>query len=384
MPDLTPKQVLSKLKKGESAEVTVTADTSLSAEGWHFGTVNLDRNLDNGPDLHMPIAVYATKASNPDAFTKTVDAATAAPGDTLTYELTVSNGSMAGPITVTDVVPDGTTFVSSSETESVTNGTTSSPWAYDGGSNSLSWTGELDPGGLDVSASPSPFGYFSLAGLGVPPFGCPSNCDDGGFGLGVPSFTFNGVSHTSVIWSVNGTLEAGTSSGQAASAFNRDMPNATLPDNLIAPYWRDLNLGAGGQWYIANLTAGPFGWTVYEWEAVPEFGNPAAATFQIWVEWDGSPTAPNIHFTYAQLDNPTGNFTVGAENATGTNGDAYYYNGAGTAPVVGVDLLVQTLSGGNANLGFQVTTDSCDTVVNKGEMENGGNTESAIAVTTCP
>jgi hypothetical protein len=290
---------------------------------------------------------------------------------------------MTGPITVTDMVPDGTTFVTASETESVVNGSASTPWAYDGGSNSLTWVGELDPGGLSVSPSPSPFGYLPLSGF-FAPLGCPSNCDDGGFVFGVPAFTYNGATYSSLILSVNGTIEAGTASLSAVSATNRDMPNATPPDNLIAPYWRDLNLGAGGQWYLGVLTDGVSTWIIAEWENVPEFGDPAAATFQVWIDVDGSPTAPAINFVYANIDDPSGNFTVGAENADATNGDAYYYNGAGTVPAPGVDLLVETLDGGTATLGFQVTTDSCDKVVNEGEMENDGNTERAIAVTTCP
>ena len=143
-----------KLKKGQSADITVNLDTSAADEGWYFGSVALDRNTGNAPDLHMPIAVYASKASNPDLFTKTVDAATASAGDTLTYELSVTNGPLTGPITVTDVVPAGTTFVDGSETEFIANGTTSAAWQYDAGTNSMSWTGELDVGGLDVSADP--------------------------------------------------------------------------------------------------------------------------------------------------------------------------------------------------------------------------------------
>lgn len=373
-----------RLAKGRDGTVTVTADTALTPEGWHFGTVELDRNLGKGPDLHMPIAVYSSKATNPAAFTKTVDASTAAPGDTLTYELTVTNGQMRGPITVTDVVPDGTTFVPASETEVVSNGSTSSPWTYDGGSNSLSWTGELDVGGLDVVPSPHVVGYVPLAGF-FAPRACPSNCDDGALLFNVPAYTYNGSTYTQLIWSVNGTVEAGAASLLASGGFNRNMPDATPPNNLIAPYWRDLDLGAGGNWYIGILSSGPFNWIILEWTDVPEFGNLAnRATFQVWIETNVSATPGNIHFIYERIDNPAGNYTVGAENVDGTNGFAYYYNGTGTAPVVGTDLRVQTQTGGTATLGFQATTDGCDLVINEAQMSNAGNTERAIAVTACP
>jgi uncharacterized repeat protein (TIGR01451 family) len=382
---VSPMQLV--LAEGESTTFTVefSPNGEASFDEWTFGSLTWTNDA-GVSDARSPIAIRPLTASNANQFSKTVDASTAVPGDILTYELSVVNDNKTGPITVTDVVPDGTTFVADSETEVVTEGSTSSGWAYDDGSNSLSWAGELDVGVFNVSASPSPFGYFSLASISVPPQGCPSDCDDGGFiWTGLPPFTYNGASYDSLILSVNGTIEAGLASLSTAGAANTDMPASTLPNNLIAPYWRDLNLGDGGQWYLAFLTDGPFGWLVIEWEDVPEFGNTDAATFQVWIEVDGSPTAPNIHFTYDRLDDPTGNFTVGAENAEGTDGDAYYYNGDGTAPVVGVDVLVESLPGGTATLGFQVETDcSEDPTINQGDFINDENTESAIAVTSCP
>ncbi len=47
----------------------------------------------------------------------------------------------------------------------------------------------------------------------------------------------------------------------------------------------------------------------------------------------------NIWFVYSHLDFPFST-TVGVENSDGTIGDSYYFNGAGTAPVIGVDLKV--------------------------------------------
>jgi uncharacterized repeat protein (TIGR01451 family) len=374
-----------KLMKGQEGTITVTANTALSPDGWHFGTVDLDRNKEDGPDLSMPIAVKAAKASNPGLFTKTVDAATAGPGDTLTYEINVINGPLTGPITVTDEVPDGVTYVTSSATESVVNGSTSTPWAYNAGTNTLTWVGMLDPGGLNVAPSAAPFGYLPLSVLGVPPFALPGNCDDGGFILNVPPYTFDGATHTNMIWSVNGTMEAGTASGLAASAGNTNMPSASPPNNLVAPNWTDLNLCTGGAWRVAVLNfVFPSQFTVYDWENVPLFGDLSRRySFQIWVENNVS-GAPAIWFTYGNVDAPLPNLTVGAENSDATNGFPYYFNGAGTPPAPGTDLEVTTGIGGTATLGFQVTTDGCGTVVNTAELENGGDTEKAIAVTTCP
>ena len=371
-----------KVKSGESGTITVTADTSLAPAGWNFETLELKREGD-GPDLHMPIAVFATNSSNPDLLSQTVAAATASEGEPLNYEVSIVNGQLAGQIDMVDEIPDGLSLVPGSVGSVVTNGSTISLGAAGG---VVTWSGTLDPGGLSVTASPAPFGYVPLSAF-FAPFGLPGNCDDGGFVLsGLPTFTYNGQAYSSVIWSVNGTIEAGTSSGLAASASNRNMPDAANPNNLIAPYWRDLNLCAGGNWYVGILSSGPSSWIIFEWENVPEFGSPDAATFQIWVEADGGATAPAISYTYARLDDATGNFTVGAENDTGTVGDAYYFNGAGTPAAVGTDLAVQSSTGGTATISFQAQIDECnagDAIVNRADVTTASTADTAIAVTQC-
>lgn len=194
---------------------------------------------------------------------------------------------------------------------------------------------------IDVTESPAPFGYFPLANF-TAPFGLPGNCDDGGFILNVPAFDFNGNNYTSVIWSVNGTVEIGTASGLASAAGNVRLPDSALPNNLLAPLWTDLNLCAGGNLYVVILSGGGSVFIVFEWEDMPLFGNPSAYTFQIWIET----TAENIWFTYDRIDSTSIAMTVGAENATGTDGDSYYYVGGATPegipPAVGVDLQVVT------------------------------------------
>ena len=364
-------------------EVTFTVGGAAVMDQWAFGSLTWVHEDDNY-HVRSPIAVFPTEASNPNLFTKTVDSDTASPGDTLTYEINVTNGPLAGPITVTDVVPDGTTFVPASETESVVGGSTTTAWAYDGGSNSLSWTGELDASDLDVDDIGPITGYVP-ASIFVPPFGFPADCDDGAFILNLPPFTFNGASYNQVIWSVNGTVEAGTSSGVASSFSNQELPDPTIPNNIMAPFWRDLNGCAGGEMYAVILSDGDHTWTVLEWENIPHFGSDDAATFQIWILNDGSLTdVPQAHFTYDRLDNTGAGATVGAENAAGDVGDSYFFNGAGTAPVVGTDLSVLSTPGGTATLGFEVVTDCSEAAVNVANLSNDAGDESASVITSCP
>ncbi len=196
---------------------------------------------------------------------------------------------------------------------------------------------------LDVIGSPPPFGFFPLASLGVAPFGCPSNCDDGAFILNVPAFTYLDQTYSQVIWSVNGTLEVGTASGVASSFANQNLPNPAIPNNILAPWWTDLNLGAGGNWYVAILSAGPNQYTVYEWNNIPRFGDLSSRfSFQIWVQ--NGPSG-NIWFAYGGFSGDTGDGTTGAENFDGTIGDTVYFDGAGTLPWGGTGLKVTSTPG---------------------------------------
>ena len=244
----------------------------------------------------------------------------------------------------------------------------------------------LDSGGLDLTASPSPFGYLPLASFGVAPLGCPSNCDDGGFIFtGLPAFDYNGNTYTDFIMSVNGTIEPGSASLLATSASNLDMPDATPPNNLLAPFWTDLNLTSTGNWYLAVLSDGVNDYLIAEWENVPLFSDPTAShSFQVWIQAGSS----NIWFVYGGINNAGGiPLTVGIEDAAGAVGASYFFNGAGTSPAVGTDLQVQELVGGTATLTFQGTVRRCsrgEALVNVVTVTDGaGAQEEANAVTEC-
>lgn len=282
--------------------------------------------------LHFPVTIV--RGQDEVTITKSCDPTQIEIHENTDCTITITNNAtLNATVNVTDQMPQPLTLINSSVVGATPSG------------NGLTFNGTLFAAAapvLDVSPDPAPFGYFPLASLGVAPFGCPSNCDDGGFILNVPAFGYNGQTYSQVIWSVNGTLEAGTSSGLAASASNQNLPSTTLPNNIIAPWWTDLNLGAGGNWYVAVLNAGPNQYTVYEWANVPRFGdNSSTFSFQIWVQ-NGT---ENIWFAYGPFAGNTTDGTVGAENSDGTIGDTVYFDGAGTLPWGGSGLKVSAIPG---------------------------------------
>jgi uncharacterized repeat protein (TIGR01451 family) len=367
------------LDVGETQTISIFADVTTAAKDvFNFGEVRFHPAAGDLPEQHFPVAAFYATSSDPDSLIKRVDKEVAGPGETLTYEITVTNTGDTDVFDVSDVVPANTSFVPGSETEEVIGGETLSPWSHSGGV--LTWSGRLDAATQSLVPSPSPFGFVPLGSLGVTPLGCPSNCDDGGFIIGGFNITYQGQTYNEVIMSVNGTVEVGGASGLAVSASNQRLPHAPLPNNLLAPFWTDMNLGDGGQWYAAILNDGVNLYDVFSWESVPRFDDPTTYSFQIWAV-EGT---EDIWFVYAEVPAiPSDNLTVGFENETGTIGTSYYFDGEGTPPAVGTDLKVTAAAGGMARLGFQVVVDGevGDTVLNTVESTSSSGTDTALAAT---
>jgi len=375
-----------KVKSGQSADITVSADTSL-APGLNFASLELARRGD-GPDLHMPIVANGVTSTAPVVLSKTVDAATAAEGEPLNYEISITNGQLAGQIDLEDVLPDGLSYVGGSANEVISNGSTISPFSHAGGT--LSWSGMLDPGGIQLVSAPgaSPAGYLPLSIFTGPlPLTCNGDCDDGGYFFNVPPYTYNGQTYSQTLFSVNGTLEAGSASGGFSSFNNQNLPDPASPNDIIAPFWRDLNMNQGGNMYIVVLNGGGgFQWTVYEWEQIPHFGGTDTVTMQVWMANNTSPDAGTFYITYGAMDNPGAGGTVGIENTDGTIGSSYFYNGAGTAPMAGDELMFEKLIGGTATFTFQAEIDDCtsgEAIVNRADVDTATTSDAAIAVTEC-
>ena len=319
------------VKAGQTADMSITVAAPTVPEGqvrhaWLFLT-------NKGDTLRFPITLVRNQPGV--TLDKTCAPETVEQGGAIDCTITAENTTFSdATVHIEDTIPAGHPVPE----ESVTGGT----WIDD---HHLVWDGTLAGAGepvIDVTPSAAPFGYFPLAGLGISPFGCPSNCDDGGFLLNVPAFNYLGQTYSSVIWSVNGTLEVGTASGLATSASNHALPNPSQPNNLLAPWWTDLDLSAGGQWYVAVLNAGPSQYTVYEWANVPRFGDASSTfSFQIWV-LNGT---DNIWFAYGNASGDTTDGTVGAENGDGTIGSTVYFEGSGTLPFGTPGLLVSSAPG---------------------------------------
>jgi hypothetical protein len=385
------------MKKGKTKEVRFEADTTYADTGWNYAEIQLTPQGGDSAPLHLPVAVYVTPATNGNLFSKTVDASSAESGDILNYELSVINGPLEGIISLQDKEPKGAKFVPGSATATVVNGTTIQDVAING--QFLTWSGELDKGGIEVISDPyppagSPFGWVPVPDYGVPPLECSEECDETSITLdGLPPFEFDGKIYTSLIMGSNGIIIPGSDGSTDGSWFNQDLPDPTQP-NAIAPFWTDLDLdGTGdsdpgaGQMYAAVFgNSGGGSVTILEWHGVEEWDVPGPTyTFQIQIgNEDGN--SQGIWFLYRELQSVPNYLTVGAENLTGTSGSNYYFDGAGTFPIEGDlgDLKVNELIGGTATINVQMEANcSVEAIVNEATVSAGSQSERAVAVTRC-
>ncbi|MEM1156202.1 MAG: S8 family serine peptidase, partial [Pseudomonadota bacterium] len=368
------------LESGALGEVTVSADVRSAESGFVFSELLLQPQDSSLPLLHMPIAVQSSNSTDPRLLQKNTDSSEVSIGESIDYDIVVSNGPIADPIEIIDLIPAGVTYVEGSAAANITNGEEIVPVFVEG--DRLVWEGRLDRGGIEVANNGARTGFLPLAQFGIEPVELPSDPDDGGLIFDVPTFSYNGVEYSQVIWSVNGTLEVGVASALASGANNLQLPNPTPPNNLLAPLWTDLDFSNGGEAYIGSLTDGTNSFTVFEWSAVPLFGSDEETySFQIWI----TVGTDDIWFTYGELSSTDIPITVGAENTDGTEGNSYYFNGEGIPPMPGVDLEVVATSGGSVQISFSGLVEECVTspITNEAQLLSGSTQASAFAYTSC-
>ena len=176
--------------------------------------------------------------------------------------------------------------------------------------------------------------------------------DDSSRTVSLPfSFTTYGQTYSSVVVSSNGFLRLGTSIAGATAYTNAPIPSVADPNGIVAPFWDDLNPGAGGQVYAATLGTAPNRSFVVAWVNVPSYWvTGSAATFEAVLE-EGTDV---VRFQYQDVTFGNASYdagasaTVGIEGETGEWGTQVAYNsplltapsayrcsaGSGTSPTI--------------------------------------------------
>jgi len=305
---ITVSPALFTVKAGATVQLKITIKSN-APTGQYFGQVRLVPVGSSLPTLHLPVAFIPKQG-----------------GITLTQSCTPTTVNLLAKTTCT-VTAANTTFTDTTAdfvsnpgintpAVSATGATVVNPLQVEKKGAALAGAKSGVP---TTAPGVSPAGYLPLDALGVTPIGIG---DEEQQQFNVPAFRYNGITYNSISVDSNGYLIPG---GSGASTDNNccdivDIPNPAPPNNVLAPFWTDLDGGGAPGLFVAVVTDGVNSWTVVEWR-VNVFGTSSIRKFQVWIGDDG---AQDISFTYdpATLQTPFGQpFRIGAENSTGTGGN---------------------------------------------------------------
>ncbi len=167
----------------------------------------------------------------------------------------------------------------------------------------------------------------------------------------VPSFVYGGQTYDRIGVVSNGYIVLGGGTGQDVEFQPPGIPNPAPPNNVLAPFWTDLDGTTSPGIYAVSLTDGVNNWVVIQW-TLDVWGNPGdPQSFQLWIGVNG---VEDVSYGYVPGDLPTSpwDFEVGAETPDGSGGDTLGINVAPSS-----DLVVTTSEpepGGSYSYTFRV------------------------------
>lgn len=353
------------LPAGASAEIMISANVSLASSGeWSFGGINWTDGNDDTTDYFIPVAIYPVNTDEPELFSSSVSNDFAAEGEEVITRASATNQNVTGLIGITSTV-DEKYDIDPSTISAVKNGN-QEPVTYDAENREIRWEGALNTATLELSNTPAPFGYLPMTSLPfvVDPIVCTEQCDDAA--ITVTSFIdleYMGQTYSEVQVSSNGFISLGTSSGSVTEYRPHELPGAQEPNNVIAPYWTDLDLDGTsaddpgtGRMYAATLNTSTNQYFVVEWENAMLWGDTGSSVnFQIWYDRN----AETFSFAYGPMSANNTAAVVGFEDASGTVGfthAAQLSSGVyGSLPVEGDEFSIVTIPGDEISVSYSGT-----------------------------
>jgi hypothetical protein len=145
----------------------------------------------------------------------------------------------------------------------------------------------------------------------------------------VPKFYYGGEAYQQLGIVSDGYVVMGGGDSPDISITPQTFPNPARPNNVIAPFWTDLNPEAGGTILIDVLTDGTNAWLVVDFEQVKNFSDSTTHTGEIWFRVSGEaagtgPVSEQLTVSYdvanAALGDPASTINWGAENRDGSSG----------------------------------------------------------------
>lgn len=288
--------------------------------------------------------ILVTLNRHGDDVAKFVSSEVASPGETVSYAIVVDTNVTPEDLvyTLTDVLPDGLTYVDGSATAS--HGT------VDVTGNTLSWTGVMTSalnavGRYDITTNQDdamcappvgPGGYVDAETL----YGFATNPNIPEPGLSGDTYRFSFGSHAGTdfygteraappLLTDDGIAVFGTYAG--SPWINQDIPNAADPNGLLAAYWRDMEIvyDAATNRGVTGVTYGGGIFWLVEFDDIQVYGDPSSTLdmeIMVWNDIDPSAGSYDAFFAYDNVNIADTIGTIGAENDAGDAATQFSYD----------------------------------------------------------
>ena len=288
------------LDAGESATLTITISTDATIGAQQFGTIQIDGR--NGSPQHLPVAFIHTQGNV--NLVQDCDADTLPMANVAQCEITAVNNSFDEQTVNLDTFTNAQLDIVDADGAGVIN-------AHHVQLHNVVLAGaqpgvpSVDPGEL--------FGYIPLDAFGVTPIAVG---DEEIVNFDVPPFVYNGQTWSAIGVDSNGYVVVGGGTAEDNNCCNLPTgPDPARPNNMLAPFWTDLEGTDSPGIFVATLTDGVNTWLVVECR-LEDFGTELLRTFQTWIGLDGE---QDITYAYSAAQvAPVGQaFLVGAENIAG-------------------------------------------------------------------
>jgi hypothetical protein len=291
------------LDPGQSIDLTITIESS-APQAQYFGEVRLVPSANQFPTLHMPVAFRTGQAQV--SLASSCSPTTIPVNGISSCQITATNNSFnTTTIDLRTTLNNKLRVQSASGATIVDNRTVIKPNVSLAGAQP--GVPSVDPGEL--------FGYIPLDAFGITPIAIG---DEDIINFSVPSYVYNGVTYSMLGVDSNGYLLAGGGTAEDNNCCNLPTgPDPAPPNNMVAPFWTDLDgTGAPGI-FIGVLTDGVNSWIVVEYR-VNVFGTTSSRVFQTWIGIDGVQDITYAYDPGSLPADPNGqDFLVGAENELG-------------------------------------------------------------------
>jgi hypothetical protein len=300
-----------KIRPGKSQTFTITVSSN-APTGQYFGEI--DFSSKSSPDLHLPVAFFNQQGDV--TLTQGCDPASIREGQTTTCTVTAQNNSSGDAlVSITSQVSKKLEIVSAT-------GATVNRKKNTAQTDAISLAAPSDgipTIALGVSPGDPFFDLNTLPGVVPTPIG-----DETVANFNVAPFVYGGDTYSRIGVDSNGYIIVGgsTSASDNNCCVLQTFPDPSPPNNVLAPFWTDLNDEGAPGITVVILGDGTNSWVVVQWDTHLFSSAAAVRQMQVWIGIDG---VQDVSYAYADStigaagDGGVG-LAIGAESKNGTEG----------------------------------------------------------------